>query len=228
MHDSPPVAFRPTPEGVFLVGTAGGPLGGDDVRLGVEVTPDGELDLRSAAATVALAGCGSSWEVTLDAGARSRVRWRPEPLIVTARARHLQRATVRLASDALLDWTEVTLLGRHGEACGDADVRLEVDAGGRPLLRHEQVVGPGAPGWDGPAVLGKLRATASRLVAGANLGPPEQVAGPGWAWFELDGPGWLLLAASADLPGLRSALASAGSPSVPARAATRGRIEGRR
>jgi urease accessory protein len=43
-------------------------------------------------------------------------------------------------------------------------VHTQVDYGGRPLLRQSLAVGPHAPGWAGPAVLGGASATGSLLV----------------------------------------------------------------
>ncbi len=210
LRDDPPIAWRPTPEGVFLVGTAGGPTGDDAVSLDVEVRPGGDLRLRSSAATVAYAGRGSRWDLALTAGPASRISWQLEPLIVASGARHAQHAYVHLHPEAELDWLEVTVLGRHGERPGDADLRLDVDVGGRPLLRHQLRVGPAAGGWDGPAVLGGHRACATRLVTFRGVRAPRQLIGENWAWCELDGPGWLLLAVAADVPTLRTALAEAG------------------
>lgn len=210
--DAPPVAFRPTPRGVILVGTAASPVGGDDVRIEVATAASGDLSVQSNAASVAYAGGSSRWSVHGVAGPRSRLSWRPEPLIVTAGANHDQRTIVECAPDAVVEWAEVVLLGRHGEGPGDARLRLDVDVGGDPLLRHELRLGPTAVGWDGPAVVGDARAVASVVVVGPELAPPARVTGEHWAWLELEGPGWLLVAAATGLPELRRALAQAGAP----------------
>ena len=51
-----PLALRATPGGVYLVGAAAGPVGGDDLALEVDVGPGTTLVLRSAAASVLLPG----------------------------------------------------------------------------------------------------------------------------------------------------------------------------
>lgn len=208
--DAPPVAFRPTPRGVYLVGTAASPVGGDDIRVEVRAAAGGDLVVRSGAASVAYAGGPSSWTVHAVAGPTSRLSWWPEPLIVTSGADHHRRTVLECSPDATVEWAEVTLLGRHHEPSGRARLRLEADAGGRPLLRHELRVGPGVPGWDGPAVLGPARAVATVLVAGPGQRPPDETKGDGWAWLELEGPGWLLVAVAPDLPQLERALSEAG------------------
>jgi len=210
--DDPPVAFRSTPEGVYLVGTAATPVGRDQVAIDVEVLADARLRLRSTAATVAWAGEGSSHELAVRVGERASLDWRPEPLIVTAGAHHRQRARVDLAPSARASWSEAVVLGREGERAGWAGLRLDVDVGSRPLLRHELRVGPSAASWDGPAVLGRHRCLGLCLVVGPDLVPPVSRLGPGWAWLRLDGPGWLWLGVADDLPELGQLLEVAGRP----------------
>ena len=67
-------------------------------------------------------------------------------------------------------------------------LRLDVDIDDHPLLRHQLELGPGVPGWDGPAVLGANRAVGLVLLAGRGVaaggpGRPRQGrarAGPSW------------------------------------------------
>jgi urease accessory protein len=215
MVEDPPVAWRPAAGAVYLVGTAGGLTGDDDVGLDIDVAAGGELVVRSSAASVVYAGTGTTHQVSLRAGAGASVDWRPEPVIVTAGATHTQGASLRLAPTATLDWTEIVVLGRHGEQPGRAELRLDCvvaagDGCDRALLRHHLSVGPGAPGWSGPAILGRNRTIAVRLRAGADLSPPPIRHGDGWAWMALDGPGWLLTVVAPDLPALRQRMASAG------------------
>jgi urease accessory protein len=208
---APPVTFRAAGGAVYVVGTAAGPLGEDDVRVQVRVAAGGELRLRSAAATIVYAGRSSRQAFDIAVGPGASLDWRPEPLIATTGCHHLQDVSVSLAEGASVDWTEEVVLGRHGEAPGEVELRLSVDSGGRPLLRHHLVVG--RPGWDGPAVLGAARATGLRLLAGPGVSPagsggPGDV-GLGWAWMDLDGPGRLLVAFGADLAQMRERMAAA-------------------
>ncbi len=212
--DDPPVAWRPTPQGVFIVGTAGGLTGDDDIGLDVDVAAGGHLTLRSTAATVVYSGgAGTVQRVRLGAAARAVVDWRPEPVIVTAGAVHAQTSVVRVADSAALDWTELVVLGRAGEEPGRAELRLDCvvvgPAGAAPLLRHHLAVGPGAGGWNGPAVVGSNRAVGVRLRAGPDLPPPPRLQGTGWSWMRLAGPGWLLTTVAADLPELLERMAAA-------------------
>lgn len=164
---------------VHLVGGAAGPLGGDRWRLEIEVGPGAVLRLRSTAASVALPGpdgAASRLEVVAVVAAGGLLDWAPEPLVAAAGARHRTVARVEVAAGGGLRWREELVCGRHGEASGAASSLLTVRHEGRPLVAHEVAVGPEAPGWDSPAVLGAARATGTLLLAGTAC-PPESVTG---------------------------------------------------
>lgn len=207
MVSAPPITFRRAADAVYLVGTAAGPLGDDDLALTVEVGAGGSLRVRSVAATVVYAGAGSRQRLDISVGEGAALDWRPEPVIATAGCHHLSDVRIGLAAGARLDWTEELVLGRHGEHPGRIELRLRVDLDGRPLLRHQLAVG--APGWDGPAVLGDRRAAGLRLVV--DPAPPRHpsTAGAGWAWLDLDGPARLLVSHGRDLAEMRSRMADA-------------------
>ncbi|MGH9281089.1 MAG: hypothetical protein ACRD12_23765 [Acidimicrobiales bacterium] len=61
LRSQAPLVLRPTPDGVYLVGGAAGPLGGDTVTIEVDVRPGARLTMWSAAASVARPG---PWVVT--------------------------------------------------------------------------------------------------------------------------------------------------------------------
>lgn len=210
--DAPPVAFRPTPDAVYMVGTAASPVGDDDVSIEVTALVEGDLKIRSSAASIAYAGGPSRWQVHAAAESRSKLSWWPEPLIVTSGADHRQATLLECALDAEVEWAELVILGRHGESPGSAQLRLDANVDGKALLRHELHLGPSARGWDGPAVLAETRAVANVLITGPQLAPPPCLIGQGWAWLELEGPGWLLLAVAPSLVELRAALGEAKRP----------------
>ncbi|MET7937903.1 urease accessory protein UreD [Streptomyces sp. NPDC005322] len=167
-----PLALRRTrstcPEArVTVVGAMSAPLGGD--RIGFEATagPGAWLRIDSAAATIALPGRSAEpahYEVRLTVGDGATLCWLPEPLI-SAHGSDLRMTTrVELAPGARLVLREEQVLGRAGEPPGRLTSRLTVHRAGRPLLDQELAYGPGAPGWDGGAVLGGHRAVGQLLV----------------------------------------------------------------
>lgn len=169
LRSQPPLTMRPTAEAVYLVGTAAGPLGGDDLRLEVAVAPFAELTVRSVAATTLLPGVHggrSSAHVDVTVGAGASLHWRPRPVIVTAEADHVATTTIDLDPGASLWWREEVVLGRHREAPGSLLQRLRVDVAGRPLLRNDLALGPRWPGSLGPAGTAGAAAVGTVLVVG--------------------------------------------------------------
>ncbi|MEV1012198.1 urease accessory protein UreD [Micromonospora sp. NPDC049801] len=167
-----PLLLRQTPgDGrvvtVYVVGGAAGPLAGDDLRLEIDVGPGAAVRVHSVAASVALPGRPGAVSrmavraVVHDGGA---LHWLPEQLVAAAGCAHLAESRIELAAGARLTWRDEVICGRYGETPGAAVVHTRVDYDGRPLLRQSLAVGPGAPGWAGPAVLGGASATGSLLV----------------------------------------------------------------
>ncbi|MEV5821206.1 urease accessory protein UreD [Micromonospora harpali] len=167
---------------VYVVGGAAGPLGGDDLLLEVEVGPGAALRVGSVAASVALPGrpgaAASRMRVHAVVHDGGTLHWVPEQLVAAAGCDHVAESRVELAAGARLTWRDELICGRYGESPGDAVVRTSVDHGGRPLLRQSTAVGPSAPGWAGPAVLGGAPATGSLLLVGPDV-PPGPAAQPG-------------------------------------------------
>ena len=175
---------------MFLVGTAASPVGGDEIEIRVTVGPGAHLVVRSAASTIAWASGGARLHLEVEVGAGGCLDWALQPLVASASCQYTQEAAVSLAPGAELRWAEEVVLGRHNEEPGDLDLRLDVDWDGLAVLRHRLAVGPAAPGWDGPAVLGGARAVATHLVAGARPGR-RAAAGAGWpSWHWTAPPLW--------------------------------------
>ncbi|BCJ76649.1 urease accessory protein UreD [Catellatospora sp. IY07-71] len=215
LRGEPPLQLRHTPDGsgaatVHLIGSAAGPLGGDDLRIEIEVGAGAVLCVRTVAASIALPGrdgARSRVSITADVAAGGELRWLPEQLVAAAGCHHLAVSTVELAEGARLLWREELICGRHGEQPGNAVISTSVGYGGAPLLRQSLSVGPDTPGWDGPAVLGAARATGSLLHVDptlASAGP--QVLGPSAVRMPLTGPASLVSATAADAHSLRGYL----------------------
>ncbi|MEU8570476.1 urease accessory protein UreD [Streptomyces pathocidini] len=131
------------------------------------VEPGAALRLTSAAATVVLPGRDAgpaTYDVRLTVGEGAELRWLPEPLISVQGSDLLLTTRVDLAPTARLVLREEQVLGRTGEHPGRLTTRLTVRRAGRLLLDQETAYGPGAPGWDGPAVLAGHRAAGQLLV----------------------------------------------------------------
>ncbi len=141
------VAARCTaPDTVYLVSAAATPLGGDTIDIRVVVEQGARLQLRSAAAAVALPGAETPksqahWEIdvtgTLDVDL--------EPTIVAATARHVSSVALHLHDDGRIRFRERVQIGRCYEREGFWSGSLHADIDDRPLLRHRVELGAGSP-----------------------------------------------------------------------------------
>jgi urease accessory protein len=176
LHTTAPLGVRMAAGEVHLLGTAGGPLGGDDLTLRVRVLAGTDVTVRSVAATVALPGDGSPshqrLSVVVEQGAR--LMWLPEPLVAAAGCDHHVRADVDLAPDADLVWLDEVVLGRTGEQPGRLSTTLRVVRDGDPLVHHS--LSTAVEGWDGPAVTAGAKVAAFTVHIGLPAAdmPPRQ------------------------------------------------------
>ena len=134
-----PLALRETPLGVYLVGTAAGPLGGDDLALDIDVGPGASLVIRSAAAMLLLPGPDggeSALRISARVGPGGRLDFAPQPAVAAAGCDHRTDARIDLSAGATLRWREEIVLGRHGEPSGRCSSRLDVILAGAAAYRR--------------------------------------------------------------------------------------------
>jgi urease accessory protein len=204
-----PLVLRATPDALYLVGGAGGPLGGDDLALDIEVGPGARLTIRTAAASVALPGRGpSTVAVTARVAAGGELQWLPEPLVAARGCDHHMSAVIVVQGDGTLVWREEIVLGRHQELPGSVVTRTQVDLDGAPLLRQELALGASHPAASGPSVTAGARAVGSVLLVGMPWpgGPGAQVLGATAVVLPLAGAGAQVLALAGGASELRRAL----------------------
>lgn len=157
--------------GLCLVGTAAGPLAGDDLELSLHLRPGAHASLVAAGASIAQGRGGQAAArlrmcARLDAG--SHLRAQPGPLIVCEGSRVDVHIELALAADAALDWRELVVLGRADGRPGAATLRWDVTVAGRPLLRqHLDLTDPELRAW--PGMLGQARVLASALITGPDV-----------------------------------------------------------
>jgi urease accessory protein len=241
-----PLVLRRTPEAVYVVGGAAGPIGGDELGLRISVRAGAFLRVRTAAAAIALPGpdgLESVLQVTVDVAAGARLEYLPEPIVVSAGARHATIVRVTLAEGASLLLRDELLLGRHGETGGAARSVLNVDYAGRPLLRQSLEVSGAEVASVGPAVLSGHRAVGMALwvdpvaaetwdddaavvadgAGNAELAPASRAISAGAvpetdapaAVMPLAGPGILVTALANDAVALRRRLSTTPSTRTP-------------
>jgi urease accessory protein len=210
-----PLVLRRTPEAVYVVGGAAGPIGGDELGLRISVGAGAFLRVRTAAASIALPGpdgLESVLRVTVDVAARARLEYLPEPVVVSAGARHATIIRVTLAEGASLLLRDEVLLGRHGEAGGACRTELWVNYAGRALLRQSlEVSGTDAADF-GPAVLAGHRGVGTllhvNLASCESKDAPVRTDAATAAVMPLAGPGVLITALADDAVTLRRRLSA--------------------
>ena len=189
-----PLRLRETCDGLTVVASAFGPLGGDRTSLELVVGEGAQLAVGSAAAQVAQPGVRdpvSRADVRIEVRDGADLRWLPEPLVVTSGAEHRLALDVEVSPSATVVLAETAVLGRTTGRPGRSRSSWRVGCAGRPLLACDLDVGPGAAsGWDGPAVTGGARVLVTALVTGPHL-PPDDVPSGGGEVLRLAGPGVL-------------------------------------
>ena len=222
-------AFQPTSWGAWLIGQAAHPVGGDDLHIRFDVGVGCSAEIRSMDPMVARPGpevglasvCTTNITVARDA----MLAWRPEPGIAGAGADHSNTSIVKLAANSRLLWAdEFQIDDADGGRPGSWRSELRITRDGWPVVASELAIGPAAPLWMSPAVLGAARAVLSVAVvdpdqpadiwaydrAGSDDGAVRGVALP------LSGPGVQFIVWGPSLDGCRGVLAGllepAGAP----------------
>lgn len=154
-----------------LVGTAAGPLPGDDLTLSLTLRPGARATLEAAGAQIAQGGVAGRptarlrHEVTLGAGADLDAD--PGALVVAANADVAVDVRIDLAVDSALTWRETVVLGRSGEPAGRVVLRWDVRRAGKPLLRQDfDLADPALHGWVGMHAGAKVLTTTLRVAPG--------------------------------------------------------------
>ncbi|HEU5267384.1 MAG TPA: urease accessory protein UreD [Jatrophihabitans sp.] len=142
---APPLTLRrvraePGSCGLCLVGTAAGPLPGDDLSLQLHLEPDAVARLTAAGASIAQGRAGgppAAVELAARLADGAHLSADPGPLVVCAGSRVDVTVTIDLAPTASVEWRELVVLGRRmDDVPGAATIRWDVTRAGRPVLRQ--------------------------------------------------------------------------------------------
>jgi urease accessory protein len=172
------IGMRPTPWGLWMVGTGAHPIGGDFLTVELNLGPGSTLLVRSVGASVARPGAAQGVESLARLEARvadgATLIWAPEPGVAAQGARHRADARVDLAPTGRLVWLDEVVLGRAGERPGTWQTSMRIERAGRAELAYELGSGPAAQGWEAPSVLdGRTVAVTLVVVDPDRSVPPE-------------------------------------------------------
>jgi urease accessory protein len=169
-----------------LVGTAAGPLAGDDLSICLQLQAGARATFRATGASVAQgrgeggAAVAGSLSIRADLAEGADLIADPGALIVCQGSRVDVRLDLALGAGAAVDWRELVVLGRTGEPPGQATLRWDVTRLGRPVLRQfvdlRLESDPALTSLAGPTA--GRRVLACALIAGPALAPRTVVASP--------------------------------------------------
>lgn len=151
-------------ETLWLVGSAATPVGDDDISLDLHVGEGVRATVRSVAATIVYAARGEGTRMTtrLHVAAGASLAWKPEPVIVTGRARHRMAMIADVAGDGALVVDEVVILGRSEEEAGGYVSVTDLRRDGEPVCLTS--FDTSTPGWSGPGGTAGAKVVGTRLV----------------------------------------------------------------
>ena len=152
-----------------LVGTAAGPLAGDDLSVGLRLCPGARAHLAATGASLAQgrsrgsAGGAAALSIRADLAAGADLVADPGALVVCQGSRVDVRVELALDRGAAVRWRELIVLGRTGEPPGQATLRWDVTRLGHPVLR--QFVDLADPALTGrPGLTARRRVLACALI----------------------------------------------------------------
>jgi urease accessory protein len=154
-----------------LVGTAAGPLAGDDLSVWVRLRPGAKATLQATGASVAQGrghGDAAALSIRADLADGADLVADPGALIVCRGSRIDVRVELTLGAGAAVEWRELIVLGRTGEPPGRATLRWDVTRLGRPVLRQFLDLDLG--------LTAGRRVLACALITGPAAGPDTVVA----------------------------------------------------
>ncbi len=150
---------------------SGGVLGGDQLRLEVNVGPTARAQVTTTGATRVYRhrpGPDARQQTVLRVGEDALLEFLPDPLIPFAHARYQQQVTVELAQGAGLFYWELVAPGR--EAAGEifaytrVELGLELCAGGLPVALERMGLEPARRALDSPLRWGRYRYLATLYI----------------------------------------------------------------
>ena len=161
---------------LWIVGSAACPVGEDDITIDLEVGEGVTATVRTVAATIVYAARGDGTRLTtrLHVASGATLIWRPEPVIVTARACHRATLVADVAMGGAMVADEVVVFGRSEEVAGRYLSVTDLRRDGMPICLSS--FDTATPGWSGPGGTAGAKVMGTRLVVGpSDAGDDERV-----------------------------------------------------
>jgi urease accessory protein len=172
MVSQPPLTFRETTDGVMIVNTAAGPLGGDRLHLRATVKDGAELKLGGVAASMALPGAPgtgfSQSNILITLGDAAKLIWLPQPIIMADGSHHRQMITINAQPSSQFIYGDAFQFGRHKEETGRIEQHVAVNIDGVPVLRQSTDINP-EDDWKEAFSLQEARTFGSHITFGIEI-----------------------------------------------------------
>jgi urease accessory protein len=212
VRSQPPLTLRRSGGRVLIVGSAAGPVGGDELDLHLEIAPGACVSVGTVAATIVWPGPDgrqSRTTLTIDVGTDAHVVWHPCPTVSVAGSDHRMSTNVRLAVGATCRIVEELALGRGDEPSGQLDACVRIERLGMPVIHHRERFGPGTPGWGSTAAVSGARFVHQEFRVGSPAGTAVTVVehDAAGARLPVDDDATVILAAGEDRPTVESLVA---------------------
>lgn len=162
-----------------LVGSAAGPLPGDDLLLSLEILDGAQASLTASGAMIAQGRTGvpAAVRTSVLVGAEASLEADPGALIVCHGARVDVALDIAVTASSTLIWRELLVLGRSYEPPGAATLRWNVTRAGAPLLRQTlDLTDPALFAW--PGMLAGARSVRTELRVGPDVDARTVVHSP--------------------------------------------------
>ena len=172
MISQPPLTFRDTADGVMIVNTAAGPLGGDRLELSVTVGDGASLNLGGVAAAIALPGASgtgrSESTIEIRLGQNSTLIWEPQPMILATGAHHKQMISIFADKASNFIYGDAYQFGRHLEDTGRIEQEVRICIDGEESLIQSMDINP-AEDWLEAFTLQGSRSFSSYMAYGVEI-----------------------------------------------------------
>ena len=150
-----------------LVGTAAGPLAGDDLSISLRLRPGARAAFAATGASLAQGRGGAdaaALSIRAELADGADLTADPGALVVCRGSRVDVQVELVLGRDAAVRWRELIVLGRTGEPAGRATLRWDVTRLGRPVLRQfVDLADPALTAWGG--LTARRRVLACALIS---------------------------------------------------------------
>lgn len=162
----PPYWCRWDGANLWIVGSAACPVGEDDITIDLQVGEGVSATVRTVAATIIYAARGEGTRLTtrLQVAPGATLIWKPEPVIVTARANHRTTFVADVQTGGALAADEIVVFGRSEEKPGHYVSVTDLRQDGNPIYLSSYDTA--TPAWSGPAGTAGAKVVGTRLVVG--------------------------------------------------------------